>query len=179
MDDKNIKIQEQEEAGQHGIIKKLIEDFLNQLTVEFESIEIQSGDMHPIFLIRSNDSGVLIGNNGENLRALNHIVKRMAEKFFSSSEPKERVRFLLDVNGYHSRRIEELKNQAKILAERAKMFKTDVPMNPMNAYERMIIHSSFSGDSEINTESEGFGKSRRIVLKYVNRQPATNDQQPL
>jgi spoIIIJ-associated protein len=164
MIESNIK--NQENTGEYNSLKKLIEEFLNKLTVKFESIEVQSGDVHPIFLIKSNDSGVLIGSNGENLRALNYLIKKMAEKNFPAPESQERMRFLLDVNGYHSRKIEELKNQAKILAERAKMFKSNVEMNPMNAYERMIIHATFSNDGEIETESEGFGKSRRVVLKY-------------
>jgi spoIIIJ-associated protein len=73
------------------------------------------------------------------------------------------------VNGYHRRRIQELKNQAMILGGRAKMFKSNVEMNPMNAYERMIIHTMFAEDPEIVTQSEGVGKTRRVVLKYQEK----------
>ena len=159
-------------------IKNLIEKFLQQLTVEFDVVEIIDGEVHTIFHIRTSDSGVLIGNNGENLRALNYVVRKMVGRKIRSEEdgadeesPRQSEQFLVDVNGYHRRRLQELKNQAKILSERARLFKSSVEMNPMNAYERMIIHSIFTDDREITTESEGEGKFRRVVLKYVANEP--------
>lgn len=147
-------------------IKKIIEDFLNKLTVEFDTVEMIESEVHPTLLIKTSDSGVLIGNNGESLRALNHLVKKIVEKKLSG---EDKLQFLLDVNGYHEKKMETLKNQAKILAERARMFKSNVEMSPMNAYERMIIHATFSNDNDIETESEGEGKMRRVVLKYKSR----------
>ncbi|MDP6387992.1 MAG: R3H domain-containing nucleic acid-binding protein [Candidatus Pacebacteria bacterium] len=154
--------------NQNDELKVITKDFLEKLTVEFESIEVLENDVHPTVLIKTSDSGVLIGNNGENLRALNHLVKKIVEKKLSGENPENKIQFLLDVNGYHGKKMETLKNQAKILAERARMFKSSVEMSPMNAYERMIIHATFAKDSEIKTESEGEGKMRRVVLKYKN-----------
>lgn len=160
-------------------LKNLIEELLQKLTVQIDNVELIEDDIHPVFLIKTNDSGVLIGNNGENLRALNYLIRRIVGKKARLGETtSERAgseqagdtkpeQFLIDVNGYYRRRIQELKNQAAILAGRAKMFKSNVEMNPMNAYERMIIHSIFTDDVEIKTESEGEGKFRRVVLKYV------------
>jgi spoIIIJ-associated protein len=73
----------------------------------------------------------------------------------------------LDVNGYKEAQAERLKGVAKMLAERAKMFKHDVEMEPMSAYERLVIHSVFENDPTIRTESHGEGKFRRVVIKYV------------
>lgn len=159
-------------------IKKIIEDFLEKLTVDFNEIEIIENEIHPTIHIKTDDSGVLIGNNGESLKALNHIIKKIAEKKLNQKEGNlpahvwqagERLQFLLDVNDYHRKKMDALKNQAKILAERARMFKSDVEMNPMNAYERMIIHATFANDNEIDTKSEGEGKTRRVILKYKSR----------
>lgn len=170
-------------------LKNLIEEILKKLTVQFDTVELVEGDIHPVFLIKTNDSGVLIGNNGENLRALNYLIRKIVGKKarlllegVTSEAPDSPQtdtqtgdtrpeQFLIDVNGYHGRQIQELKNQATILAQRAKMFKSNVEMNPMNAYERMIIHSIFTDDAEIKTESEGEGKFRRVVLKYVVNEP--------
>ena len=149
-------------------IKKIIEDLLNELTVKFDEIEIIESEIHPTLLIKTSYSGVLIGNNGENLKALNHLVKKIVEKKLCQENPENKLQFLLDVNGYHEKRMAELRNQAKILAGRARMFKSNVEMSPMNAYERMIIHATFAGDSDIETQSEGEGKMRRVVLKYEN-----------
>lgn len=180
-----------------NITKKLIEEFLEKLTVQFDTIELIEEEVHPIFLIKTNDSGVLIGNNGENLRALNYLLRKIVgnktrpnlsqitttedntentptqENQNSQEYNKQSEQFLIDVNGYHRRKIQELKNQAQMLGQRAKMFKSNVEMNPMNAYERMIIHSIFTDDAEIETKSEGEGKFRRVVLRYV-----VNDSQP-
>ncbi|MEK7589779.1 MAG: R3H domain-containing nucleic acid-binding protein [Patescibacteria group bacterium] len=149
----------------HETIKNLTEDFLNKLTVEFNEVEILENDIPPTIFIKTLDSGVLIGNNGENLRALNHIIKKIIEKKFS-----ENIQFLLDVNGYHSQKIMVLKNKALMFAGRAKTFKSNIDMPPINAYERMIVHSMFINDSEIKTESEGNGKTRRVVFKYIKKE---------
>lgn len=151
--------------NQYDELKEILKNFLEKLTVDFDEIQILQSEVHPTLLIKTSDSGVLIGNNGESLRALNHLVKKIVEKKFSG---ERRLQFLLDVNGYHEKKMETLKNQAKILAERARMFKSNVEMSPMNAYERMIIHATFAKDSEIETQSEGEGKMRRVVLKYKN-----------
>ena len=142
-------------------LKKLIEEILTLLAVSVESVALTGEGIHPIFLIKTADSGVLIGTNGETLRALNHIIKKMVEK-----RTGEAAQFLLDVNEYYGRRIQEVKNQAALLGERARVFKTNVEMNPMNSYERMIIHALFTDHPEITTESTGEGKQRRVVLKY-------------
>lgn len=156
-------------------IKTLLKIFLNKLTVEFDNIEIIEEDIHPIVLITTNDSGILIGNNGESLRALNYIIKRIIEKK-CGIDSKDKLQFLLDINGYNSKRILTLKNQANILAHRAKTFKSDVEMDPINAYERMIVHSIFKDDPEINTESKGNGQNRKIVFKYINNKSTTTDK---
>jgi spoIIIJ-associated protein len=145
-------------------LKTLVEEFLRKLAVEFESVEFVDAHAHPFIHIRSNDSGLLIGANGETLRALNLIVRKIVTRRMGENEAP----FLLDVNGYHRRKIEELKQQAFILAERVKTFRSDVEMSPMNSYERMVVHSLFSDDSYLNTESVGEGKFRRVVLKYIN-----------
>lgn len=152
-------------------IKEVIKNFLKQLTVEFDEIEILESETHPTILIKTEDSGILIGNNGEGLRALNHIVKKIIDKKLSG----DRLPFLIDINGYNGQKIEGLRNEALVLAGRAKAFKSDVEMSPINAYERMIVHSLFVNDNEIKTESEGEGKMRRIVFKYVTNEQYVND----
>lgn len=144
-------------------MKKLIEEFLNKLTVKFDEIEILENDTYPTILIKTEDSGLLIGNNGEGLRAFSHIIKKIVNKKL----PKNKMSFLIDINGYNNQKIQGIKNEALVLAGRAKAFKSDVEMSPMNAYERMIIHSLFANNNEIKTESEGKGKTRRIVFKYI------------
>ncbi|MBL7045163.1 MAG: hypothetical protein ISR98_01005 [Parcubacteria group bacterium] len=147
---------------QYDKIKIIIINFLEKLAVEFDEIEILENESYPIILINTKDSGILIGNNGEGLRAINYIIKRIIDKKL----PQDTPQFLIDINGYNKQKIEKLKDEALVLAGRAKAFKSDVEMSPMNAYERMIIHSLFVDDNEIKTESKGEGKTRRIIFKY-------------
>jgi spoIIIJ-associated protein len=151
-------------------VQNLIEEVLAKLTVAFDEVVFVDSGFHPTFLIRTSESGALIGQGGENLRALNLIVKKIAEKKFG----EENVKFLIDVNSYHERRIEEIKKQAQLLAERARAFQHDVEMVPMNSFERMIIHSIFSDTPDIKTHSEGEGRFRRVIIHYVEKEEEAN-----
>jgi len=142
-------------------ITKHTEALLRKLSVEFDEIAYKDDGLSPMCSIATKDAGVLIGNNGEHLRALNYILKKIVEKE-TEGEP---VQFLLDVNGYQRKKIQAIKQQAELLAERARVFKTNVEMSPMNAYERMIVHNIFTDDPDIETESTGEGKHRRVVFK--------------
>jgi spoIIIJ-associated protein len=144
-------------------IKQIIREFLEKLSVTVEDIAVHSESVHPLFEVKTADSRLLIGAGGENLRALNVVIRRIVERRLS---PEKAERLLIDVNGYHGRRIAEIRNHAKMLAERARVFKYDVEMSPMNAYERMIVHAAFGDDPDIVTESTGEGKVRHVVLRY-------------
>ena len=61
-----------------------------------------------------------------------------------------------------------MQNKAKMLAERAKSLHVDVEMEPMTPYERMVVHTTLAGDLEVETASVGFGKDRKVVIKYKN-----------
>src|SRR3989344_3341943 len=110
------------------------------------------------------DAKALIGMRGETLRALNHLAKRLAE---TRTRQELRISFLIDVNGYYEKQAETIRSQARMLAQRARLFKHDVEMPPTSPYERLLIHELFSEDPEIQTESQGEGKFRHVVLKYV------------
>lgn len=155
---------------QPHVIQELIAEFLKHLHVTVESIEEMRDAAHPIYLIKTPDSASLIGRGGENLQALNYLLRKLAEKRFGGEEG-ESAQFMVDVNGYQMKRIEELRQKAQMLAERARLFKHDVEMTPMSAYERMIIHATFSGSPDIGTVSEGQGKFRRIILKWKGDAP--------
>jgi len=155
-------------------ITKTIEDFLNKLTIDFDAVELVQTKNHNTFLIRTKDAGILIGNRGENLEALSYIVRRIIDK--NRSEEEERDVFIIDVNNYQTKKFDELIESAYISAKRVKLFKQDVELSPMTSYERMIIHSAFSDDPEIATESEGQGKFRRLVIKYKPNSTEQNSE---
>ncbi len=146
-------------------IKKLIEEFLRRLGVASDSIEVHEDLGRTSFIIKSRESSLLIGSRGAHISAINHLIKRMAGK--GSPEGSEPFNFYVDVNDYHETLVQEIKNKAFILAERARSFKTSVEMDPMSSYERMIIHTFFENIPDIKTESQGTGAKRRVIIKYV------------
>ena len=151
-------------------IRQIIEDTLDLLGVGYDGVEILDSGIgaYPRYVIKSDESGLLIGQKGETLLALNHVVKKMVAK----KNGEEDANFFLDVNDYQDRLIQEIRSKVLILKERAKLFQRDVEMEPGSAYERMIVHSACAGDPEIETESCGQGRSRRVVIKYKFRENA-------
>lgn len=148
-------------------IRTTIEHFLNKLGVAFDDVEVHDGGNLPgaKFVIKTKESGILIGNKGENLNALSHLLRRIVEKELPDNEVAKK--FFIDVNDYHSKRILEVQRTARLLADRAKTFKHDVDMPPANAYDRMVVHAYLAEDNNIATESQGAGKGRYVVIKYV------------
>ncbi len=150
--------------------KKVLENVLEKLNIDVKRVEVVAGDPHPLLSITTSDSGILIGVQGENLRALNHLIRKIVE---SKMDGKPAHSFLVDVNGYYRKHLNLLKQQARILAERARVFKSDIAMDPVNSYERMVVHATFASDPDIYTESTGVGKQRRVVFKYRKRQESS------
>ena len=145
------------------LLKELVQKLLENLEVETDEIMVTKGH-RTVVAIRSADSKRLIGPHGEHLRSLNTIARRLVEAKYG----EEAANFLLDVNGYHEERMEAVRANARMLAQRARLFKHDVEMSPMSPYERLVVHELFAEDPEIKTESAGEGKFRHIVLKYRN-----------
>lgn len=114
------------------------------------------------FVVITPESSILIGEEGARILALNHLMKRIVEKKF----PGEKISFMIDVNDYQKKHIEDIRTKAHMLAERARYFKSSVEMDPMSSYERMIVHAEFTMSPDMTTSSLGIGKERHVVLKY-------------
>lgn len=148
-------------------IKKIIQEIIAKVhNDESYTITIEEDNILNTtrFSIESESPQILIGYRGTALQALNHIVKKVVDRRLSKVGD-ESFHFILDVNKYQKKQIEELKNKAEMLAERARSFKTEVEMDPMSPYERMVIHSVLSKVSDIKTESRGEGRDRRVVIQ--------------
>jgi len=143
-------------------LRSFVAELLEKLGLHGD-VEVSEG-ARTVVKVRSEDSATLIGPHGEHLRALNSIARRLAE----ARHGEEAASFLIDVNDYHEAQLEEVRQKARMLAQRARLFKHDVEMPPSSAYERLVVHELFAEDPEIKTESAGEGKFRHIVLKYKN-----------
>ncbi|PCI27809.1 hypothetical protein COB55_05050 [Candidatus Wolfebacteria bacterium] len=150
-------------------IKKVIEEFLTQLSVSFKDVRIiedETINTSVTFMIDTEDSNILIGTRGETLNSLSHLIHRVVSNQINREE--KQPFFIVDINEYQTRKLETLRRNATMMAERARTFKHDVEMEPQSSYERMIVHSLFADDPTINTESDGFGLARHIVIKFVD-----------
>jgi len=146
-------------------IKQIIEDIFKHTACSISKCEFsQEGNMLWC-MIDTPDSRFMIGRDGETLRSLNHLVRMMVEK---NMTPEDTNKIFIDVNGYQKKRFDSLKTMAHMMAERARYFKSNIEIDPMPAYERRIVHMFLEGSPSIKTESEGYGPSRRVVIKYVN-----------
>lgn len=146
-------------------LTELVQTLLALLGVEVESVAV-TGTHRTVVAVVSKESDKLIGQNGETLRALNMIAKRLVEAKYG----EEAATFIIDVNGYQEAQLEGVRQNARMLAQRARLFKHDVELEPMSPYERLVVHELFAEDPEIATESAGEGKFRHIVLKYKEKQ---------
>ena len=113
-----------------------------------------------IFLnIVSEDRGFIIGRRGETLDALQYLTMLAVNR-----NSNEHYKITLDIGSYRAERVKTLENLAFRLAAKAKKTRRNVSLEPMNAYERKIIHSALQSDKSITTYSVGDEPNRKIVI---------------
>lgn len=152
----NLSEEEQEKAS------KNIEEFLNELKKELPEDTKYSikKDKSAIYVeINSPNLGFLIGYRGETLYAFQNILTAIAGK-----ELENRVRVILDVEGYKSKREKTLEDLAEKVAKTVIRTRKPIKLEPMQAYERKIIHSKLQKNDKVETNSIGEEPYRRIVI---------------
>ena len=112
--------------------------------------------------------GVLIGKRGQTLDSIQYLISLVVNK------GKEKyVRIKVDTENYRSRRKETLENLAKNIAYKVKRSKHPVSLEPMNPYERRIIHAALQNDKYVSTRSEGEEPFRHVVI-FIDKDKAEN-----
>ncbi len=148
--------EEQEKARNN--IEKFMEELIKELP-ENTKYDINV-DKNGIFLQISNQNlGFLIGYRGETLYSLQNIMSAVASKGID-----KRVRLILDIEGYKEKREKTLEDLAEKVAKTVIKTRKPVKLEPMQAYERKIIHSKLQENSKVKTESIGEEPYRRIVV---------------
>ncbi len=109
--------------------------------------------------LSGDDMGVLIGKRGQTLDSLQYLVSLVVNK-----NAEEYIRVKVDTENYRARRKETLENLARNIAYKVKRTKRPVSLEPMNPYERRIIHSALQNDKYVTTHSEGDEPFRRVVV---------------
>lgn len=143
---------------------KICEEFLMDVlrAMGMEAVEVDSKideDGALSIELKGDNMGILIGKRGQTLDSLQYLTNRVANK---SQDGYVRVK--LDTEDYRRRRKQTLENLAKNIAYKVKRSRKAVALEPMNPYERRIIHSALQGDERVSTHSEGEEPYRRVVI---------------
>ena len=151
-----ITKEQQEKAKQN--IEIFLNDFLQKLK-EQPIYEIEANETGLNVTLKNENLGYLIGYRGETLYSLQNILTSIAGKGIDG-----RVRVILDIEGYKEKREKTLEDLAEKVAKTVIKTKKSITLEPMQAYERKIIHSKLQGNSKIETKSIGEEPRRRIVI---------------
>ena len=109
---------------------------------------------------RVSATSVLIGERGNNLGAIEQIIKKVIRKKYN-----EEQKFTLDINDYRMRRLDDLKQDVKSAAKEVLLYGKEVPLRPMSSFERRIVHLLLAEYPDIATESVGREPGRMVVIK--------------
>lgn len=151
-----------QKLGVEEVTKNFLRDVFEAMNMEV-AVDIkydEDGRTMDIDLA-GDEMGVLIGKRGQTLDSLQYLVSLVVNK-----EVEEYIRVKVDTEDYRARRKETLENLAKNIAYKVKKTRRPVSLEPMNPYERRIIHSALQNDKYISTHSEGDEPFRRVVVTY-------------
>ena len=123
--------------------------------------------------VNGEGAGVLIGHHGETLDSIQYLANLAANKKVAG-EKREYCRITLDVENYRLKREETLRDLARRKAEKVLRYKKSVMLEPMNPYERRIIHSEVQKIEGVSTNSIGSENNRKVVL-YLDTEVADNN----
>ena len=146
--------------------EQFLKDVLQQMGIGEVSLEVKKDEGNRVVSINVDgaDTGDLIGKRGQTLDAIQYLVSIIVNK-----DEKEYYRIKLDTKDYRDRRQKTLENLAKNIASKVKKTRHKVVLEPMNPYERRIIHAYLQADKFVTTKSEGEEPNRRVVVYYKNR----------
>ena len=140
-------------------IRKVVSDLELNLTVE--KMISENGDV--LITADGEGAGALIGHHGETLDSLQYLANLAANKKIKG-EKRDYVKVTLDIEGYRAKREDALRALARRMAGKVVKYKKSVMLEPMNPYERRIIHSEVQGIAGFYTKSIGSENNRRVVM---------------
>ena len=142
--------------------EKEAETFLKEVFLSMGlivKIKAELKDKHLFVELTGDDMGILIGKRGQTLDALQYLVNLVVNK-----KSPYYISVMLDTENYRQRRKDTLENLAKNISYKVKRTKRSVSLEPMNPYERRIIHSALQNDKFVTTFSEGEEPYRNVVI---------------
>ncbi len=160
-------------------VEEIVKNFLNklfeQMNLEVEIIMNFDEEESVINIeLKGSEMGVLIGKRGQTLDSIQYLTSLVANK-----GREDYVKIKMDTENYRERRKETIENLAKNIASKVKKTRKPAQLEPMNPYERRIIHAALQNDKYIETYSEGEEPFRRVVVniskEYASMPPRRNN----
>lgn len=138
--------------------KEALARLVNFIT-EDSQISVEIVRQRVVFKVEGGNSGMLIGKRGQTLEAIQYLVEKIVNK-----QNEQRVRVLVDVEGYLKTRKNNLQKLAAKMAEKAQKTKKPVTIGQMNAYDRRTVHLHLKNNSAVRTQSVGEGYYRKLII---------------
>ncbi|MBS5858460.1 MAG: RNA-binding cell elongation regulator Jag/EloR [Clostridia bacterium] len=160
---KDIHMSDEEQDKATENLENFLKEFVKELPENAE-YSIEKTDKAIKVNLFNKDLGYLIGYRGETLYALQNILSAVASKGI-----KGKIRVILDIEGYKAKREKTLEDLAEKVAKTVIKTRKTVKLEPMQAYERKIIHSKLQGNTKVETVSVGEEPHRRIVISLKNK----------
>ncbi len=145
------------------IAVEFIERLLSDMNIEATITLADADNADKQINIEGKDVGALIGHHGETMDSLQYLVNLAANQKVEG-EKREFVKLIVDIEGYRAKREETLRALARRMADKVIKYKKSVMLEPMNPYERRIIHSEVQNIKGVSTNSIGSENNRKVVI---------------
>ena len=173
--EENINVTVEEKTLAVNFLKSFVKDIGINCEVKGDMTVNENGFVSRLITIEGEDAPSLIGHRGDMLDALQYLANLcLARK--SEGEHKEYVKVVLDIENYREKREQSLRALARRMAEKALKYQRNVLLEPMNPYERMIIHSEIQSIEGVSTHSVGYDDNRKIVITCENKRRKPNNK---
>lgn len=140
-------------------LKDTLNDILNLMNIN-ANLEVRKRDNNITITIFSDNNSILIGKGGRNLSSLQTIIRQII-----NNQTNEHLSIILDVENYKEKKNKNLEVLAKKIAREVSKTNIEAKLDPMNSYERRIIHSALTDNKYVYTESVGEEPNRCVVIK--------------
>ena len=162
---KNAVIKARKKFSIDENVVEFLSSIFDAMKMEVEILVAVNEEEHIIEVqLKGDDMGILIGKRGQTLDSLQYLTSLVVNK-----EQQDYVRVKVDTENYRSRRKDTLENLAKNIAFKVRKTRKPVVLEPMNPYERRIIHSALQGNKYVETYSEGNEPYRHVVVVYKGK----------
>lgn len=145
------------------MIDKTITELGNLMNIKIDSEVLLKEDVYNITLVSDNNS-ILIGKDGKTLNSIQTIIRQAIKNKINLG-----IKINLDVANYKLKRMRNIEREVRTIAEEVSKSKLDASLDPMNSYERRLVHSMIDEFKNLTTESVGEGRERHVIIKYVEK----------